>query len=178
MILKEQLKVLDKNELIYISSKSAYFFIGTIDEFFECSKKLDDVWQDRFEKVYNSQKRKLELLQERKPKQGKEVQKKVYDCESGKSRMEKVSYESQIKFWTEEVENQTIVLNEAYKRFTTYEPFLNRKVIEVYRNIANDSNIIRVTGYESGGFWLLSEALKIKHNKNWYDKSVGRDVPM
>ena len=156
MKLKDKIKELDPNELVCISAKSAYFFIGYPDDFFKQLDHLNKKWKASCENSIATMEKKLRIANE-------EYNKMCVQVGNDKT------FEKSLKKANKAVSDAVINLERAKERNERFKPFENRRVTEVYRSLYNDKTIIHVTGDEHGPYWVYSEVLKKKHTLEGID---------
>jgi len=150
MKLKDKIKELDPNELVCISAKSAYFFIGYPDDFFKQLDMLNKKWKQSCENSIKAMETKLRVARE-------EYNKMSVQC--GNDAVFKKTLDKANK----RISDAVINLEKAKERNERFKPFEDRRVTEVYRSLYNDKTIVHVTGDEHGPFWVYNEVLKKKH---------------
>lgn len=156
MKLFEQLKLLNQEEDVFISSKSAFFFIGTPDEFEKMAPELDMQWyKTYFERITGAETKRNNHLKLKPSENMKPVVKKFY--ENGESVEKILDYTYFLESWQSKLSDCEKQIEHAKDLFYKFKPFRNREVIEVYRNIDNNATIVHVEGEETARFWFKSE---------------------
>ena len=175
MKLKDKLTTLNPKEDVYIGSKSAYFFIGTPEEFTKTQAELYIHWHRVYEDRLRNAKAKLELHKTLKPKPSKEpVTKLVW--EHGESVRKELTYDEVLKSWEKkhtEIEKQ---IEHAQELLDGYKYFGSREIRHIYRNLHNDATIIIVEGEESARFWFKSEWERYQKTGKLYDNEDVEDT--
>ena len=162
MKLLERVKQLNKNELVCIGSKSAFFFIGYPDEFIKQEQYLTEVWQKKLDCYLKVSMRAVENHEKEKPDQNKVVYQKKQDIFTGKIYNKQIDYDKLLKDWQKRHESLKKTVKFNQKACSSFKPFADRKVLEEYRSCHNKDNIIICSGQESGNYWLHSEYKKYK----------------
>lgn len=161
MKLFEQLQILNQEEDVFISSKSAFFFIGTPIEFESMSPELDMQWYKTFyDRITNAENKCNNHFKNKPSENMKPVTKKVY--EDGRQVERTLDYDYFIKLWESKYSEYEKQVEHAKELFYQFKSFRNREVLEVYRNIDNNATIIIVEGSESARFWFKSEWQRFK----------------
>lgn len=148
MKLKDKIKELDPNELVCISSKSAYFFIGYPNDFFRQLDSLNKKWKLSYERSIETMEKKVRIARD-------EYNKMSVQNDG--------TLDRSLKKANKAVSDAIINLERAKERNERFKPFEERRVTEVYRSLYNDKTIVHVTGDEHGPYWVYSEVLKKKH---------------
>lgn len=163
MNLKNTLKGLDRDTQVQIGSKSAFFFMGTPDEFFDSVLDLNCDWHEKFTQAAKVAKKKYESMLAQPPEVGKSVFKKVW--ENCRQIIKEFTYEEALADYEKHLSMLKVNSETAdaiLKRFTKFE---TRKVLEVYKNIDGNAVIILIEGDECGKFWLRSEWDRYKNGE-------------
>lgn len=161
MKLKTKIKTLNPKELIYIGSKSSYFFIGYPDDFETEIVELNVKHLNTFLTTLKNTENRYSTLLQNKPDKNQHATIKVW--ENGKSIDKEVDYDYLIKKWYDNIRQLKETIAKYKKLVTTFKDFRERDVLECYRNIDNTGTIIIVSGQECGRFWTYDEVLKVKN---------------
>ena len=163
MTLRQKLEQLNNDELIYIGSKSAFFFIGTVSEFKEKCNELQAAWENKFQANFDSSERRIKLHLEKKPKEGTEVKKVFKNFATGKHEGTSVPYEQLLAQWQRHLDGLEKYRVLSIKQLERFKPFMGRKVIESYHRIDPDDGVcIIIKGFEVGSYWFYEDTKK-KH---------------
>ena len=163
MKLVDRVKQLNKDELIYIGSKSAYFFIGYPDEFLQREKELTKEWFNKFSDAYDRASRALEIHEEKKPKEGETQKQRVQNLRTRQIEDRVISYEELYNNWLSRKKSLEKTLKSTSKYMDRFKPFSQRTIKEEYKRIQlgeNSGNVIIIKGYEVGNYWLASDLKK------------------
>ena len=167
MNLLEAVKKLNNDELVYIGSRSAFFFIGYPDEFISrCDAISREVFSELEDRKTNAT-NKLRWHMNAKPEEGKD---KVIKTPNpfGKDKEEVIPYETLKKSWDKRKEVLDNTLAQVNKSIERYVPLRDRKIKEQYRRIEDakrpqeKGTIIIIHGYEVGRLWFYDDRFK-KH---------------
>jgi len=167
MRLIDKVEKLNEEELIYIGSKSAFFFIGYPKDFIALNDKLNDSWKARFKHSVEVADKKTDWVYRGKPKEGTTEQRKAHNFETGKPFIREVTYEELLGEWEERFKAQSKYAEEARQKFDTFKQFEEREIVDCYRTLDNKGTILIVTGEEASNFWFYSEWLRASKKKNF-----------
>ena len=162
MILIDKLKELNPNEIVFIGSNSAFFFIGTPSEFEEQRIRLNSEWEDKFSRSLKNAENALALHKSTKPaKNEPSTTKKVWNIDGniGATRVA-VDYDEKLKNWETKLETLERSVTTRCAVLYNFTDFGEREVVDCYRNMNNDANIIIVKGEETARFWFREEYLR------------------
>ncbi len=161
MTLEKKLGQLNNDELIYIGSKSAFFFIGSVDEFRDRHYSVQMEWKKKLQANLESANNKIEIHMKKKPEEGKDEVKEFKNFLTGKMEEVRTSYEELYKDWEAHL-NNLIKYREACKNhLAKFKPFMKRQVKESYHRIdPDDGTVIIIRGGEVGNYWFLSDVKK------------------
>ena len=161
MNLNDRLQEFNNDELVYIGSRSAFFFIGTSKEFYEQEYRLNRKWKQKYVDSLRNAETKLTMHIEKKPEEGKDLIQTYKDLFTHKTTTIVTPYDKLLKDWEKrkaELERQK---EKASKSIDKFKSFRDRKVIESYHRIdPNDGTVIIIKGNEVGGYWVLSDTKK------------------
>lgn len=161
MKLIDRIRELNKDELVYIGSKSAYFFIGYPDDFLKNEKKLTREWFNKFSDAYSRAERAIELHNMNKPEVGKDKVNKVQNLRTRQIEEVVIPYETLLKNWETRDKALQQTLKSASKAMDRFKSFPERNIIEEYHRIdPNDGTVLIVKGYEVGNFWFYKDTFK------------------
>lgn len=156
MTLQQALKQFNSEEILYIGSKSAFFFIGTMNQLNEEIHSLNNEWEQYYKDSLTANQKQLNYSLTNPPKPNTVIKKKVWI--DGRHIEKEYSYEEQVQMYNEKIKSEKASVNTSEKYLKAWKPFENREVLHVYRTINKDGLIINVKGYESGDFWMRTEA--------------------
>ena len=157
MRLLEQVKQLNKDELVCIGSKSAFFFIGYPNEFIEQEERLSEEWKRKLQGYHKASIRSVELHMNDKPNPDKFIIKKMQDIYTGRLFDKKIGYEELFKEWDKKHKSLQKTVEYNKRACDGFKRFADRKVLEVYKSCNDRDNIILCSGQESGNYWLHKE---------------------
>lgn len=161
MILETKLEQLNNDELIYIGSKSAFFFIGTVKEFKERYYSIQMQWKNKFQAAVQSAENKVNAHMEKKPIEGLDKVDHVRNYFTGKLETIVTPYEKLKKDWDVHYINLNRSYETSKKNLEKFKPFMKRTVIESYHRIdPQDGTVIIIKGREVGNYWFLSDTKK------------------
>lgn len=164
MKLADKVKVLNPNELVYIGSNSAFFFIGKPQEFLAEVENLNDEWTDKFLKSLKNAENALKLHITQKPKEDAEpVVNKVWV--DGCSVMKTLEYGDQFEKWERKKAHLKSTIDSRMEILDNFTDFSTREVIRCYRNMDNTATIVIVDGDETARFWFYEEYLRYKNGE-------------
>lgn len=163
MRLKSALNELNNDELVYIGSKSAFFYIGHPQEFIEESDNISVLWLKKYEKSKNNAYKALITHEAQKPPVGVDGFKQIYNVSKRRKENVPVSYETLLDQWNKRHKSLQNTYASTCTALEKFKPFMERVVKEQYRRIDNTGTVIILRGNESGAFWTYNEYLK-KHN--------------
>lgn len=156
MTLQQALRQFNSEEVLYIGSKSAYFFIGTMNQLNEEIDKLNLEWEKYYKDSLESYKHRVDFLLAHPPKPNTIIKKKVWI--DGRHIEQEYNYEEQLKMYNERLKSDKSSIKTAEIYLKAWKPFEEREVSHVYRTLNKDGLIIIVKGYECGDYWMYSEA--------------------
>ena len=162
MRLQSALNELNNEELVYIGSKSAFFFIGHPQEFIEQAEDISAMWIRKCEKAKDKAYNNLIAHEEVKPKVGVNGVKQIYNVTTRKKENVPVPYEELYKKWQQREASLKKTLENAEMAFEKFKPFLERVVKDSYKRIDGTGTVVIIRGSEVGNFWTYQEYLK-KH---------------
>lgn len=157
MKLKEQIAKLNPEELVYIGSRSAFFFIGTPKEFMLECDKLSNMWLKSFNTTLSRSKTAIANFEKSVPDASAIVKKKMTDTQLHRTIEVEVSYAERLKYWADKLITLRENMAHVQEIVDTFTPFTERDVKEIYKNIDRDASIIIVDGYETARFWFKHE---------------------
>lgn len=160
MLLLDKLKTLDKNEDVYIGSKSAFFYMDKPDLFENMIDELDGKFKYNFAKSIKSAEYKIEMHKPLKPTKGARENRIVY--ENGKRVLKQLTYKDLLELWQERLNKLQSNLKRAKRNYDEYKDLKDRKVIDCYKSINGDATIVIVEGREASRFWFKSEYERFK----------------
>lgn len=159
--IRSTLKEYDKETRLKVGSSegTSFWYMGTVGDFLKNLKEYNDA---AFRCAQNKKKRaetKLDQMIKSWPTPESYVRRQFTFCGSNEVKFE--SYQAELKFWFDGVTRKKKTLNNATKELISYIPLGKRNVIEVFtQNPAADDEglVMNVEGYETGIYWLYSEA--------------------
>ena len=163
MNLMKRLEKFDDDTELHIGSKSAFFFMGTKNEFYNELYKLNKEWEEKMRNSVKSAERRYTVFKETPIDFTKPAYKKVFtgvrmiEVEMSKEER-KEDKANRLKILKFNAENAKAV----YNRFTKFE---TREITGVYKSLYEDSVIVLVEGDECGRFWLKDEWDAYKNGK-------------
>lgn len=161
MTLEEKLEQLNNDELIYIGSKSAFFFIGTVKDFKDNHKKLQSDWKKKFDNNLVASERRIKFHMAKKPAIDQKVVKMFRDLATGKIEEAVTPYDKLYEDWKSHLDGLERYRTISQKQVDKFKPFMKRKVVESYHRLdREDGVVIIIKGYESGAFWMLGDTKK------------------
>lgn len=179
MTLEQKLKELNPKELVFIGANSAFFFIGTPKDFEEQRDGLNADWTDKFAKSLRNAENLLETHKASKPKKTDvPTTKKVWNNIDNQIKVERavVEYAEKLKDWEKKKEVLERSVATRYETLYNFTDFGSRQVINCYRNMNNDANIVIVEGEEASRFWFYEEYLRyLNGEKVIIDSSADED---
>lgn len=164
--LREKIAKLNKDEVVCIGSRSAFFFIGYPSDFEAQVDELNESWQKNFKKTAERSKQAIQTHIKQKPKKSEVVKKKITDIYLHKTVDVEVSYDERNKEWRDKFENLKTNYEHALDVLAAWTPFYDRPVLRTYRNMDDGGTIIIVSGYEVARFWFKHEYDDFKKNKS------------
>ena len=172
MKLGELLGKLNSEEIVFIGSRSAFFFIGLPEEFKSVQKELNKNWHKNFSKTVSRFEQIKVNWEKQKPKAYQVVKRKVMDVFTNKTVEKIVPYEERLATWNTRYQEICDGLDQYKVVVDNWTDFENREVKRCYRNIDNNATVIIVDGYEVARFWFKSEYDDFKKDKQ-KDKNIG-----
>lgn len=163
MRLKSALEKLNKDELVYIGSKSAFFFIGYPQDFINQCDEISTMWFKKYERAKNNAYKALTAHETAKPPVGANGFKQIYNVSKRMKENISVPYEVLLDQWSKRHKSLQTTYNTTCASLEKFKPFMERVVKEEYKRIDNTGTVIVIRGNESGMFWTYNEYLK-KHN--------------
>ena len=164
MKLLERVQQLNKNELVCIGSKSAFFFIGYPDDFLKQEEYLSNIWEKKLQSYLKVSIKNVEHHLKDKPNPDSVSFRKMQDIYTGKLYNKQIDYEELLADWDKKHKSleKTVAYNQ--KSCDKFKRFAERKVLEEYKSCNGRDNIIICSGNESGTYWLYKEYKKYKGN--------------
>lgn len=159
MRLKSALEKLNNDELVYIGSKSAFFFVGHPQEFIEQAEEISNLWYSKFLQSEHNAQRNLENHSFVKPKEGKDITKNIYNVSKRKHEDIVIPYKDRIREWNRKHKALQRSLDNLHTSIENFKPFLDRVVKEEYRRIDEKGTIIIIRGQEVGQCWTHNDYL-------------------
>ena len=147
---------MNNDELVYIGSRSAFFFIGYPDEFIN---RVDGINQEIFNDLSRKHRNATNAIknhEDTKPEEGQDKVVRNVNTFTKKVEEQVIPYSILISAWKkrkDHLEKNLSVLNKAVEK---YVPIKDRKVKETYRRIPDAKKsqeigtIVIVQGYEIG----------------------------
>ena len=160
MRLKSALKELNQDELVYIGSKSAFFFVGYPQDFINKADDISALWLKKYEKAKNNAYKALITHEEQKPPVGVDGFKQIYNVSKRRKENIPVSYEVLLDQWNKKHKSLQTTYETTCVSLEKFKPFIERTVKEEYRRIDNTGTVIIIRGNEAGAFWTYNEYLK------------------
>lgn len=162
--IRSTLKKYDKETRLKVGSSegTSFWYMGTVGDFLKNLNKYNDA---TFRYAQNKKKRaeaKLDQMIKSWPTPESYVRKQF--TFGGNSEVKFESYQAELKFWFDGVTRKKKTLNNATKELLSYVTLGRRTVIDVFmQNPAADDEglVMNVEGYETGIYWLYSEAEKL-----------------
>lgn len=159
MRLRSALKELNNDELVYIGSKSAFFFVGHPQEFLEQADEISNAWHMKFLHFEQNAQKALENHQFIKPRNGKNAIRKIYNVSTRKNEDIVVSYKDLMKEWERRYKSLQKTYDNVKHTVENFKPFLDRTVKDQYRRIDESGTIIIIRGQEVGQCWTHKDYL-------------------
>lgn len=156
MTLQKALRQFNSEEVLHIGSKSAFFFIGTMNQLNDEIEELNKDWETHYRETLKSSKITLNNMLNNPPKPDVVVKKMVW--KDGRHFEKTFSYEEQVDIYNAKIATCKSSIETAEKQYKAWKPFEEREVLHVYRTINKDGLIIILKGYESGDLWFKEEA--------------------
>lgn len=157
MKLINRVQELNKDELVYIGSKSAYFFIGYPKDFIENESELSKQWLQRFTNSYAKVLEKFDTHQDMKPKIGKSAIQKIVNIKTHKTEEVEIPYDKLNDVWTKKNNDLMKSIQSLQKTISKFVPIGDRNVKEEYRRMDNTGTVLIVSGKEVGSMWFYSD---------------------
>lgn len=159
MRLRSALKELNNDELVYIGSKSAFFFVGHPQDFLEQADEISNMWHMKFLHFEQNAQKALENHQFIKPRVGKNVIRKIYNVSTRKNEDIVVPYKDLMKEWDKRYESLQKTYNNIQKTVENFKPFLDRTIKYQYKRIDESGTVIIIRGSEVGQCWTHKDYL-------------------
>lgn len=159
MRLKSALEKLNNDELVYIGSKSAFFFVGHPQEFLEQAEEISNLWYEKLLHSEHNAQRNLENHSFIKPKEGKDGIKNIYNVSKRKHENVVIPYADLIREWNRKHKALQNSLDNLHTAIENFKPFLDRVVKEETRRIDESGTIIIIRGQEVGQCWTHKDYL-------------------
>lgn len=162
MKLIDLINKLNGDELVFIGSKSAFFFIGYPKDFIAEEEKLNKEWFETYTNGITRTEKYIEKHLAEEPHEGD--MERVKNFKTGKVELKPIDYNVLYKKWKDKLQTYINTCT-AYKRNAdTFKNFSQRNVLESYRNIDNNATIINVEGYEVARFWFYPEYVHFRNS--------------
>ncbi len=137
MTLNQYLKTIPKNQIIYISGGSGWFYIGTPADYRKHKKQIEKEMHDLIKDYSKAANYYVSYLSNK-----------------DTSKLEFAQY---IKWW-KKLEMKKNALRLLYKTLENWIPIDKRRVIRAYRKAIDDNGIgIKIEGPLHGRYWIRSE---------------------
>jgi len=138
--IEEVLKSIEDNEIIFVGSKTSWFFIGTKADYEDYKQGIDGYLRNSF----IVQKNKLRSHIENRLGA-------IQACvDAGKYTFGKNDT------WCEDLKNDLLMFLDCEKNLKEYVPISEREVLETYDGL-EEGTMIKITGEEGGRYWLKKE---------------------
>lgn len=178
MTLSEKLNSLSPDELVFIGSRSAFFFIGTPTDFMKLVPEFNTNWYANFKRTLERSKVAFEKHRTTIPAENTVEYKKVTDHQLHRTISVPMSYQEILNLWTEKLVKLKESVEHSQKIIDSWKPFQDRKVVACYPNIERNATIIVVEGWEVARFWFkheFDEAMSKKTHVFDYSEPEGED---
>ena len=159
-------------DILYIGSMSAYFFIGTKEQFYEDCEMLNKQWQGNFVKCVADNERKLKMVLDNRldlkayTEKVRKQEKALYIKKPLTDKEIKDNYKKEVEKTNNAITNLKATIKRSKAKLKTFKPFTEREVQRCFVKDVETGYAIIVSGFECASYWFEHE----------YDRTRGREL--